>query len=143
MIAMFPSIATLFMHNEAGSKPIAILDNTSDHGRQKRHDAIRDLQMNQVICGTNFDSGVVVGMRGSGLKSLLEGVAYPMFGTQAKGRTALLQGGTATSERIARLLTRARQLKSVDMLSAQSALTDGRTVIMTALRHPVDRIVNR
>lgn len=95
----------------------------------------------QEKCEMRFNSALVVGMRGSGLKTLLEGVAYPVFGTQSQGHTALLQGGTATPERLTRLLSKARG--ESEQIHLASHLLDGKTVVMTALRHPVDRIVNR
>lgn len=84
-----------------------------------------------------FDSALVIGMRGSGLKTLLENVAYPLYGTQSQGRTALLQGGTATAERLNRLFIKSRSGGNASVSS------EARTVVMTALRNPLDRIVNR
>ena len=106
-------------------------------------------------CELYFDSALVIGMRGSGLKTLLEGIAYPVFGTQSKGRTALLQGGSATTERIQRLLGKAqktsmtRHQSGTPLLSPTLKYKPGpplrstSTIVMTAVRQPIDRIINR
>ena len=81
-------------------------------------------------CASGFTAALVVGLRGAGLKTLLEGVAYPIFGNQSHGRTALLQGGTLTPARRRQLVGRV-------------APSEDSVAFLVALRNPIARIVNR